>query len=163
MMAYRGDTNQGWVAIDDFIFLPAIDDCSIHPPTADPQQTTANPSETTHIPPSLYHKFVNQEIFGPVSAIQCEFETGFCGFEVSGSKTFNFTIEQAGHIIEDGPLMDHNGSSNGHFAYILSESGNTETAQTEMETYMIHGANHLLECFSFWFAIKVKSFLFSLI
>ena len=24
-----------------------------------------------------------------------------------------------------------------------------------METYMIHGANHLIECFSFWLAIKV--------
>ena len=88
--------------------------------------------------------------------MECDFETDFCGFEVSGSKTFNFTREQAGHISDsqDGPLFDHSGSRNGYFAYVFSESGNE--AQTEIETHMIHGANHLLECFSFWFAIKVR-------
>ena len=89
-------------------------------------------------------------------ALTCDFESDFCGFEVSGSKAFNFTREQAGHIVnsEDGPMLDHTGSRNGYFAYIFSGSGN-QNSQTEIETHMIHGANHELECFSFWFAIKV--------
>ena len=53
MIASRGDSDQGWVAIDDFIFLADILDCSVHPPGANPQQTTQNPSETTMIPPGL--------------------------------------------------------------------------------------------------------------
>ena len=93
------------------------------------------------------------------SAITCEFESDFCGFEVSGTDEFQFTIEQAGDIAspEDGPQMDHTGagSKDGHFAYILSGEGNADVAQTEIETHMVHGANHKLECFSFWVAIKV--------
>ena len=76
---------------------------------------------------------------------------------MSGSETFNFTIEQAGHIenADDGPILDETGSQNGHFAYIFSGDGNAEGSQSEIETHMIHGANHLLECFHFWLAIKV--------
>ena len=77
---------------------------------------------------------------------------------MSGSKTFNFTRDQAGHIdnSEEGPILDHTGSRNGYFAYVFSDIENKVT-QTEIETHMIHGANHELECFSFWFAMKVRS------
>ena len=76
---------------------------------------------------------------------------------MSGSETFNFTIEQAGHIAnaDEGPQMDETGSRNGHFAYISSGNGNAGGSQAEIETPMIHGANHLIECFHFWFALKV--------
>ena len=96
-----------------------------------------------------------------ISAIKCDFEsTDFCGFEVTGTgDSFIFTIEQAGHIVNpgDGPGMDHLGSRNGHFAYAFSGGENNEGDQTEIETYMIHGANHKIECFSFWAAMKVRS------
>ena len=36
----------------------------------------------------------------------------------------------------------------------LPGSGN-QNSQAEIETHMIYGANHKIECFSFWFAIKV--------
>ena len=92
------------------------------------------------------------------TAIKCDFETDFCGFEVSGTaEHFNFTIQQAGHIDSSsgGPEHDHLGSQDGHFAFVSSDGQNDEGSQTEMETYMIHGANHLLECLSFWATIKV--------
>ena len=63
--AFRGDSNQGWVAIDDFIFLPDIDECSIKPQGADPQQTTANPAETTLMPPSLFIKLEAYNTYQP--------------------------------------------------------------------------------------------------
>ena len=57
---------------------------------------------------------------------------------------------------DDGPQIDHTGNKDGHFAYISSGEGNSEGSQTEIETHMIHGANHLIECFQFWAAIKVN-------
>jgi hypothetical protein len=91
-------------------------------------------------------------------AIQCEFETDFCGFEVTGTDYFNFTIKQGEEVAnaDDGPQMDHTGNKDGHFAYILSGEGSSEGSQTEIETHMIHGANHLIECFQFWVAMKVN-------
>ena len=46
-------SNEGWVAIDDFIFLSGIEDCSVRPTEAQPGTTTTNPAETTLIPPSI--------------------------------------------------------------------------------------------------------------
>ena len=93
-----------------------------------------------------------------VAAIECNFEDGFCGFEVSGIKTFNFTINSGEDIsiYDDGPATDENGSKTGKFVYVSAADINAELAQTEIETYMIHGADHLLECFHFWFTIKVR-------
>ena len=88
------------------------------------------------------------------SAIQCEFETDFCGFEVTGMEKFNFTIEKAGYT-DQVPASDHNGNKEGHFAYVFAGEDTPELAQTELETYMVHGENHRIECLSFWVAMKV--------
>ena len=53
LTAIRGDTNGGWVAVDDFLFLTGVEDCDIIPPEADPNPSTTTPAgETTHYPPS---------------------------------------------------------------------------------------------------------------
>ena len=52
-MAFRGESTTGWVAVDDFIFLPDIEDCTVKPPGANPHSTTAGPDQTTHYPPSM--------------------------------------------------------------------------------------------------------------
>ena len=54
LTAIRGDINSGWIAVDDFIFLPDVEDCSTLPPEADPNHSSTTVSgETTHIPPSI--------------------------------------------------------------------------------------------------------------
>ena len=53
LTAIKGDNNSGWIAVDDFIFLPDVEDCSTFPPEADPNHSSTTVSgETTHIPPS---------------------------------------------------------------------------------------------------------------
>ena len=53
LTAIRGDTNGGWVAVDDFEFLTDVENCDIVPPEADPNpSTTTVAGETTHYPPS---------------------------------------------------------------------------------------------------------------
>ena len=57
LTAIRGDTNNGWVAVDDFQFIPEVSDCSIVPPEADPHpSSTTDGGDTTMYPPS---KFIN--------------------------------------------------------------------------------------------------------
>ena len=53
LTAIKGNNNSGWIAVDDFIFLPDVEDCSTYPPEADPNHSSTTVSgETTHIPPS---------------------------------------------------------------------------------------------------------------
>ena len=53
LTAIRGDTNNGWVAVDDFQFIPEVSDCSIVPPEADPNpSSTTDGGDTTMYPPS---------------------------------------------------------------------------------------------------------------
>ena len=53
LTAIRGDTNNGWVAVDDFQFIPEVSDCSIVPPEADPHpSSTTDGGDTTMYPPS---------------------------------------------------------------------------------------------------------------
>lgn len=58
--------------------------------------------------------------------------------------------------INDGPITDSTGNREHYFAYISARDSETELKTSEIEIPMIHGANHLLECFHFWFSIKVK-------
>ena len=74
---------------------------------------------------------------------------------MTGIDHFNFTIEKAGST-EQVPAKDHTGSTEGHFAYVFAGDQTPEAAQTEIEMNMIHGANHLIECFNFWIAMKVS-------
>lgn len=57
--------------------------------------------------------------------------------------------------INDGPLTDSEGSRSHHFAYISAKNSEHEDTITEIEIPMIPASNHLIECFHFWFSIKV--------
>ena len=58
----------------------------------------------------------------------------------------------------DGPSKDHTGSRELSFAYVSAKNSKGEDSVTEIEIPTIYGANHELECFHFWFAIKVNYF-----
>ena len=92
-----------------------------------------------------------------ILAIICDFESGdFCDFGVYGSGAFNFSVKQGQEFAnsEEGPQTDDEGNTSGHFAYIKSGlPGITETSSAIIETQMIHGANHLIECFEFSIAM----------
>ena len=61
LTAIRGDINGGWVAVDDFEFLPNVENCVIVPPEADPNPTsTTTAGGTTQYPPSeIYHFLIS--------------------------------------------------------------------------------------------------------
>jgi hypothetical protein len=92
------------------------------------------------------------------SAIFCDFETDFCGYELTGEEGFAFVREvgQNFNSITDGPLSDSTGSRERSFAYITARTSKREGEIATIEMPMIHGANHEVECLSFWFSIKVK-------
>ena len=46
-------------------------------------------------------------------------------------------------------LMDSTGNRDYYFAYISAKNSESELTTTEIEIPMIHGANHLIECFQF--------------
>ena len=83
----------------------------------------------------------------------CDFENSdFCSFEVTGSDKFNFTINQGSDFANDdeGPPADDEGNTAGHFAFIKGGNPGTEEGSTSIiNTNMIHGANHMIECFEF--------------
>ena len=57
--------------------------------------------------------------------------------------------------VEDGPMTDDEGRKDHFFAYIASFE---MAGEAEIELPMVYGANHEIECFSFWFTMKVLIF-----
>ena len=55
----------------------------------------------------------------------------------------------------DGPTKDHTGNGETYFAYVSARNSPGEGAVTEIELPTILAANHEIQCFHFWFAIKV--------
>ena len=92
------------------------------------------------------------------SAIQCDFEADFCGYELTGEEGFAFVREKGASFNSDtdGPLADSTGSREHFFAYITARTSQREAEIATIEMPMIHGANHEVECLSFWFTIKVS-------
>ena len=45
--------------------------------------------------------------------------------------------------------MDSTGNRDYYFAYISAKNSESELTTTAIEIPMIHGANHLIECFQF--------------
>jgi hypothetical protein len=99
-----------------------------------------------------------RSLFYCCSAIFCDFETDFCGYELTGEEGFAFVREvgQNFNSITDGPLSDSTGSRERSFAYITARTSKREGEIATIEMPMIHGANHEVECLSFWFSIKVE-------
>ena len=159
LAAIRGDINGGWVAVDDFEFLDDVEDCSIVPPEADPYpktSTDAGGTTSQYYPPSNTCSIICTEILKLYfSAKECNFESNdFCDFSVAGFDNFNFTIKQGFSNADEGPLTDGDGNEEGHFAFINTHSGVDEGSVTMIETGMINAQDHLIECFTFNFAIK---------
>jgi hypothetical protein len=92
-----------------------------------------------------------------VAALQCDFEADFCGYELTGEEQFAFAREAGKNFnnINDGPLADSAGSREHFFAYITARTSQRQGEIATIEMPMIHGANHEVECLSFWFSIKV--------
>ncbi len=65
-------------------------------------------------------------------------------------------VGQNFNSITDGPLSDSTGSRERSFAYITARTSKREGEIATIEMPMIHGANHEVECLSFWFSIKVE-------
>ena len=78
-----------------------------------------------------------------------------CGYEITGAGEFYFHRENGEAFTHDGPTQDNSGSSAKYFAYINSglEALNNNTSTMEMP--MLNAADHMIECFHFWFSIKV--------
>ncbi len=92
-----------------------------------------------------------------MAALQCDFEADFCGYELTGEEQFAFAREAGKNFnnINDGPLADSAGSREHFFAYITARTSQRQGKIATIEMPMIHGANHEVECLSFWFSIKV--------
>lgn len=137
----RGMGDAGFAAVDDIEFFNSYH-CPTTPDWAEPgyTSTTPPPTETTEIPPTIH----------------CDFELDFCGYELTGEEGFIFVRErgQAFNSVEDGPLSDSAGSRDHFFAYITARTSKREGEIATIEMPMIHGANHEVECLSFWFSIK---------
>ena len=69
---------------------------------------------------------------------------------MTGEAGFNFTFRQGkdSGSTEEGPMVDSQGSKEGHFAFLAAAAGELghqagqDTAQ--LETGMIHGENHMI-------------------
>ena len=77
-----------------------------------------------------------------------------CGYETTGEGEFYFHRKNGQAFTQDGPTEDHFGSTTNYFAYINSGL-EPLYYQATMKMPMLNGANHMIECFHFWFSIKV--------
>ena len=62
-------------------------------------------------------------------------------------RTFDFT--------NNGPDVDETGSATKHFAYINAGSIPYHNNTSTIEMPMLNAIVHMIECFHFWFSIKV--------
>jgi len=86
----------------------------------------------------------------------------FCGYELTGEDSFAFAREEGQNFnnIIDGPGADSTGNRERFFAFISARTSKVKGEIATIEMPMIHGANHEVECLSFWFSIKVRTFNF---
>ena len=80
--------------------------------------------------------------------------TGQDNFKLAISRGVNFDN------INDGPSTDHNNDPEGGFAYVSAELSDQPGLVTEMAIPMLYGLQHEIQCLHFWYAIKVKAFVY---
>ena len=101
--ARRGDINNGYVALDDFLFeKTSVESCEIKPPGAEPSASTTSTSSSA----------------SPPAFPDCDFEENFCDVwhtdeQINGTELFVF-IRTSGSLHDggDGPQHDHSMNEN---------------------------------------------------
>ena len=91
--------------------------------------------------------------------IGCTFDLDMCDYQITGEDGFTF-MRQKGESFQngeqDGPKEDENGSATAYFVYINSvQIPAKDIAIAEIQIPMIQAKDHMLECFHFWFSMKV--------
>ena len=82
-----------------------------------------------------------------------------CGYDISGNGEFIFNREngESFDFTSHGPNVDETGSPTKYFAYINSGEFPHINNTSTMEMPMKNALNHIIECFHFWFYIKVNN------
>ena len=111
--AKRGDTNKGYVALDDFFFVASsAESCGIKPAGAEPGASTTTTSSPAPPPPPEFP--------------DCDFEKDNCGVwhtdeQINGTGLFVFIRSQGSyHDGNDGPKTDFEDDPNGGNISILT-------------------------------------------
>ena len=124
----------GWVALDKIQLIRA--ECELEPKEAAPP-TYPPPTESTSQPP-------NEDVF-------CSFQENNCNFTIEGSGDFKFTRTKSSDVGLIGE--DHNHSPEGMILFAEAKSDSPENVWTSVGTNIFKGADHVIECFHFWFFI----------
>ena len=94
--AYKGDSDEGYVAVDSVFFVADYEECETKPTDA---ITTNTPPTTTPAPNSLHN---------------CDFEQDLCGWVTVGPEEFLFErVQGADEDGTNGPKEDHNNNKEG--------------------------------------------------
>ena len=160
--AKRGETNKGYVAIDDFFFeAVSAESCEIKPAGAEPGSSSTSTSSPAPPPPPFP---------------DCDFEENFCGVwhtdeQINGTALFVF-IRTSGSLHDggDGPQTDHANNPNSENIALLAPSFNhiclranflwtnaefgTAGDEATISSSAITAEESL--CFNFWFDLTVS-------
>ena len=130
IQAVRGDTDNGYVAVDTVILVEDASACEIIPAEATPTPT----------PPSLDN---------------CDFEGDMCGWTTEGPGEFIFQRFQGqGLNGQNGPVEDHNGDSKRWFVLADGSYGEPDVSTALLSPVVTTSSD---TCFQFWFRNKVRS------
>ena len=124
----------GWAALDKLKMVRG-DDCMLEPKEAAPP---------TYPPPTDTTTPADEDIF-------CSFQDNNCNFTILGSGDFLFKRTKASSVGLIGE--DHNHSPDGMILYAEAKSETQDNVWTSVETNVFNGANHVIECFHFWFFV----------
>ena len=136
IQAIKGNTDNGFVAVDSVILLEDYNNCATIP--ADAKPTT--PPTTTTAPP-------------PLSLDDCDFEEDMCGWTTEGPGEFIFQRRQ-GQGLEpgQGPEEDHTGDSQRWFVLADGSYGEPDVSTALLSPVVTTSSD---TCFSFWFRNRV--------